>query len=486
MLAIVLSVLIFSSVTTWSQEYDVDFPRADTLQNPLSESTAKVPSDSLLQYVEIGRIFVVGNKITHDNIILRELSVKTGDIIYRGDLNDILDKDRKKLYNTRLFNTVEIRTLELQSNKVELLIDLDERWYTFPAPIFELSDRNFNEWWQNYNHSFKRVNYGLKLYQYNLRGRNETLRLTAQFGFQRVLNLVYRIPYIDAKQKHGLVLEFDFSETKNLAYHTVDHKLDFYTSEDVLKTTQGGGISYTYRNSFYNVHALTAEFRQSEIRDTIAKLNPEYFGNARTLLRYFAASYQFTHDHRDIAAYPLSGNHFAAFIQNTGFGNDGFNKFETSLAYSRFLKLGKNWYFSNHSYGYWSTPNETPYAFYSALGYKKQFVRGYEIFVIEGPQFALNKATLKKLIFSNTYHWDAWPIEQFRHVPIAIYLKTYVDFAYVTNYPNYANNRLSDTLLSGAGGGIDIVGSYDVVLRLEYTFNKQGVGGFFFHLKKEF
>jgi hypothetical protein len=49
-----------------------------------------------------------------------------------------------------------------------LLVDVNERWYTFPVPIFELSDRNFNEWWQNYNHDFRRVNYGLRLYQVQL------------------------------------------------------------------------------------------------------------------------------------------------------------------------------------------------------------------------------------------------------------------------------------------------------------------------------
>jgi len=36
------------------------------------------------------------------------------------------------------------------------------------------------------------------------------------------------------------------------------------------------------------------------------------------------------------------------------------------------------------------------------------------------------------------------------------------------------------------GGGLDIVASYDVVFRFEYTFNAEGDKGFFFHVKKEF
>ena len=48
------------------------------------------------------------------------------------------------------------------------------------------------------------------------------------------------------------------------------------------------------------------------------------------------------------------------------------------------------------------------------------------------------------------------------------------------------NTRLSNKLLTGLGFGFDVVGSYDIVLRFEYSFNAQGENGFFFHVKKEF
>src|SRR5690606_10003834 len=201
------------------------------LPDTVSSIMIPIPPDSVGRFIQINRIFIVGNKITHDRIILRELTLRHGDIIYNLDLPAIIENDKKKLINTRLFNTVEIRPLELQPGFVDLLIDLNERWYTFPSPIFELSDRNFNEWWQTYDHDFRRVNYGLRLYQFNMRGRNETLRLTAQFGFQRKFELSYRFPFIDKRQKHGLIIDGDFTETKNLAYRTVDHKLDFLKAD---------------------------------------------------------------------------------------------------------------------------------------------------------------------------------------------------------------------------------------------------------------
>jgi len=147
---------------------------------------------------------IIGNKVTRDQIITRELSLKPGDTVTAKRLRHILTRDRNKIYNLRLFNTVTIRLLQLSGTEIDLLIEVTERWYTFPVPIFELSDRNFNEWWQNYDHRFNRINYGLRLYQFNFRGRNETLRITAQFGFSRQFQLLYRIPYIDKKTKAGL------------------------------------------------------------------------------------------------------------------------------------------------------------------------------------------------------------------------------------------------------------------------------------------
>jgi outer membrane protein assembly factor BamA len=463
-------------------------PGSRTLPDTISTTPIRSISDSIGRFIHINRIFIVGNRITRDQIVLRELTLKQGDIIYSLDLPKILERDKKKLINTRLFNTVEIKTLELQPDHLDLLIDLNERWYTFPAPIFELSDRNFNEWWQNYNHDFNRVNYGLRLYQFNMRGRNETLRLTAQFGFQRRFELSYRFPYIDKKQKHGLIIDADFTETKNLAYRTLDHKLEFLKSDNILRTTRGGGLTYTYRNSFYISHALKVEYRSNTINDTIPTLNANYLGEAKTNQRYGIITYQFTSDHRDYVGYPLRGHYLMLLASRSGIAKkDDLRKWEASVSYAKFVDLKKNFYLSNNITGYISTPDDLPYSNYGAMGYKKQFVRGYEIYLIEGAAFALNKTTFKKRIFHRTYQWKVMPIPQFRHIPISIFLKTYGDIGYVKSYPNYfLSTRLTDKMLSSAGGGIDIVASYDTVIRFEYTFNGEGEKGFFFHVRKEF
>jgi len=470
--------LIFGLIS-FSQPVSIDTlvrPAADTLVNRI---------------VTINRVLIIGNKITRERIISRELSLKPGDTVSTQRLNLILQQDQQKIYNLRLFNTVTVKWLEINAGMADLLIEVNERWYTFPAPIFELSDRNFNEWWENYNHDLSRVNYGIRLYQYNFRGRNETLRFTAQFGFSRRFELLYRIPYIDRKQKHGLAFNFLYSEPKNLAYQTVDHKLEFQEGRETLKKGNAFGITYTFRKSFYESHSFSFGYTSNTVADSIVNLNSNYYGDGTNHQDYGSITYSFNSEHRDVIAYPLTGYHVTAFIQKSGlgFGSD-VNQWETNLTYSRYWDLKKNFYLSNFSSAYLSTPNEQPYSMFSALGYRRQLVKGYEVYVIEGPQFFLNKTTFRKKIFSRTWDLNDMPLEQFRYFPLTIYLKSYVDLGYVENYPYYQerdlNTRLSNKLLAGAGAGIDIVTAYDAVLRFEYTFTREKTQGFFFHLKKEF
>jgi outer membrane protein assembly factor BamA len=450
---------------------------------------AENPANEILR---VGRVVIVGNTITRSRIIERELTLQTGDTIRLKNLPAILQLDRNKIYNLRLFNTVECKYLEYDPGMVDLIVEVSERWYTFPVPIFELSDRNVNEWIQNYNADFRRVNYGLRLYQYNFRGRNETLRLTAQFGFIRKYELQYRIPNLDATQRHGLNFRFDYGEPKNLAYFTKDHKLDFLSQRSTLRKTLGFNTAYTFRKSFYETHGLELEFRRSEVADTVVELNPNFYGNDSPRQQFFSLSYTFNSDHRDVIAYPLKGYQFTAYVNKSGLGlpNENVNIFEANLTYAQHYDLKKGWFFSNFTSGYISSPSSQPYSMFGALGYRAQLIRGYEIFVIEGPSFALNKTTLKKRIFSRVWHFEDMPVKQFRHFPLDIYLKTYTDIGYVRNYPFYEerglNTRLSDKFLAGAGLGLDVVTFYDTVFRFEYTFTREGTRGFFFNLRKEF
>jgi outer membrane protein assembly factor BamA len=489
-------VKLFLVVALLSICYSVAFSRpVNTLQ---PDTLGRITIDSA-RLVTINRILIIGNKRTRDQIISRELSLKTSDTVRFYKLPEILSLDKRKIYNLRLFNTVTIRSLEMSYNTIDLLVEVDERWYTWPIPIFELSDRNFNEWWQNYNHDFGRVNYGLRLEQYNCRGRNETLKLTAQFGFAQRYELSYVIPYLDKRQKQGLILNFEFGALRNLAAQTIDHKIRFLPTDStvlfdgnpILRNSIQAQATYTYRKSFFETHSFSVGYRANDIFDQVAVYNPNYFNNTTNKQKYTMLSYAFRSEHRDVVMYPLNGYQFSAHIQKNGLGWEGeVNQWILNLTHAYHHDLKKGYNLSNFCSLYLSDPMRQPYNLLGALGYQRQIVRGYEVYVIEGPKFFVNKTTFKKKIYSSASRWENMPLEQFKHVPFTIFWKAFADFGYVQNYINYEeknqNTRLSDKLLAGAGTGVDIVLPYDIVFRLEYTFTREATQGFFFNLKKDF
>jgi len=463
--------------------------------------TVMVPAIDSSRVLTVNRILIVGNKVTKEKIISRELTLKPGDTISLRRLKQELLWDKRKIYNLRLFHTVSVRSLELNNNMMDLLVEVTERWYTFPIPIFELSDRNFSEWWQNYNHDLSRINYGVNLTRYNFRGRNETLQLILQFGFTQRYELSYRIPYIDRRQKQGIGFNFDYSEPKNLAYFTDNHILEYLKYDKPLKVTKGASFSYFYRKSFFETHSLQFGYRDSQINDTIAVLNKNYFGDNGTRLRlqYGFINYSFNSEHRDVIQYPLRGFQIAGYVQKTGLGfGSSVNILEAGLSYARHLVLRKNLFLSNYTGGYVTTPATQPYALYNGMGYRRQLVRGFETYVIEAPWFVLNKTTLKTKIFNKVWDLNAMPREQLRYFPLSIYLKGYTDWGYAQNFQYYMdyrdangvpeplNTRLTNKIIGSWGAGLDFVTVYDMVIRTEFTFTNQHHQGFFLSLKKEF
>lgn len=447
--------------------------------------------DSTFQVVTIDKIFIIGNKKTKEKIIKRELSINEGDSYYESDLKKILQVERNKINNLRLFNAVKVEILYLSPNLIDIVIRVSERWYVFPVPIFDLVDRNFNDWWQNQNRDLSRTNFGINLYQNNFRGRNELLRLTFQLGYTRQFGIFYRIPYIDRSQRHGLTLIFDYSENKNIPYQTIDHQRIFFDSEDLLKVRRQYGIGYTFRNSFYTKHLASIEFHNNDVNDTIIALNNNYFNDGTTHQKYFELSYGFDYDKRDYVSYPLKGKRLEIDASKLGLGfYDDMDMISLKVKYSHYFPLSHSFYLSNYTSLYFSAPQDQPYPNLYGLGYDDDFVRGYELYLIEAKRFYLNRATLKKRVFQSKVHLGFMPLEQFQTIPIAFYLKTYFDMGYTQNIERYAeqqrNTGLSERYIFGTGIGLDFVTFYDTVLRFEYSLNRENETGFFFHFSKEF
>ena len=447
-------------------------------------------SDSLANdTVLIDKVFIIGYKKTKEQIIRRELSMIDGLWLSRSELNEALQADKRRLLNTKLFLSVDINVIELSELKVDIIIRVSERWYFFPIPIFELADRNFTEWWVNQNHDFSRVDWGIKLRHFNFRGRREILNITAQFGYTKLFRLAYAIPYINKNQKLGLSFYGDYSTNKNIAYETVRHRQQFFNSETVLRDRWRGGISVNFRPNFYSSHNFGLHYSSTFITDTITEQNPNYFLDGNNQQRYFALSYVFTWDFRDFVSYPLSGAYFRVRADKIGLGvYDDVNIFSANIRYSRYFDLGKKFYFGSSITGNATTPSEQPYYNYSSIGSGRNFMRGYERYIIEGQNFVLNKNTLKRLLFSfEADISDVVKMKQFSKIPFSAYFTLNFDQGYVANYPDYSENSLfTDKYIYGGGVGIDIISFYDFVMRWEYSMNIEGEHALYFNLYAAF
>lgn len=441
--------------------------------------------------VRVNNIFVIGNEKTKKNIILRELDFTTNFEYDWDTFLEILIADQNKIYNLRLFNSVEINPLFTAEDEVEILITVKERWYILPSIIFQLADRNFAEWWTNQGRDFSRVNFGLRLSHSNVAGRNEKLRFAGQLGFTRAFDLRYSKPYIDKKQKHGLAIRLNYAEQKTIPIRSAFNRQVFYTNEteDILRKNILASLQYTYRRSFYNFHFFSLGYNNTTINPDVLRENPEYFQTGDTKLRYLFATYSFRHDRRDNVAYATDGELLEFSATKYGiFFVDELDEVEVSLTANKYFKLNDNFHFNTGLTANWFLSQSQPYTLVRGIGYNPYFIRGYELNVIEGQQLYTHK---------NSFRWKFadWQIdisrfiklEQFSTVPIRLYWSANFDHGYVKDRNNIPENALlSNQYLFGYGTGVDLVGFYDAVFRFELSLNNSGETNFFFNFTAPF
>lgn len=440
-----------------------------------------------VDFVVVDSIILSGNKITKDRIIYRELLFKVGDTIHGDSLGFILQRTQENLINTALFNFVTIDTTVIGKNHQNLIIHIDmiERWYIWPFPIFELSDRNFNSWLESKDLS--RVSYGAFVTWENFRGRKETFKLRLQFGYNERYDIFYQVPYINKKETVGMGFGAGLKLNHETSYETYGNKLQYYKNTDEYVKKEGFSyIQIFVRNDIYNTHKIELAFNYLDFDDTLLRLNPYFTIGDDRINRYFSLYYQYKSDHRDIQAYPLTGYYFDAGFKKIGFSllDSDINVFYINSNFRKYWQLSRRFFFAWGLNAKFSNDKRQPYYLLRGLGYGRDFVRSFELYVIDGQNFGLFKSTFKfALIPPKVSDLKFIPFKKFSKIHYALYLNLFSDLGYADNpYSDPAlNNYLENTLLIGYGLGLDFVTYYDIVLRLELSMNKYNKPGLFLH-----
>ena len=441
-----------------------------------------VAQDSLSSFHIISEIKIIGNKTTKAHIISRELPFAIQDTISINELNKTLERAQSNLMNTLLFNFVNLEVVYFTDTYISVYITVEERWYWWPIPIFEVEETNFNTWWKTKD--FDRANYGMFLAKENFRGRKERLVFKLQGGYTEKAEFRYHVPFANKNQTQGFMIGFSYSRNHEVVYNTTDNKRDFLKiNEQFIKKEFISKFNYEYRPKLYNTHLLGIQHHYLEVNDTILMLNNDYLFTQDNELNYFSLLYNFKRDKRNFKSYPTKGY----FIEFSAVKNGlGITKKENSSmfllgSYRKYWELSNRFYFATSLKGKYSI-ERPPFALLSGLGYNNNFVRGYEFYVINGENYAFFKSQLRyALVKDKVYHAKILSAEKFRKIPIAVYPGVFFDAGYVDDKKLKNTNILNNEMLFGAGASLDLSTYYDIVFRVEYSINRMQEHGLFLH-----
>jgi outer membrane protein assembly factor BamA len=451
------------------------------LEGPAGTDSISKASSSF----EIGQIFIEGNDKTKTNIILRELPFVAGQNYNLKELSDQFDKAKKQLMNTALFHDVHVTICSFEGNKVDVAVNVKERWYFFPVPYFKPIDRNLNQWIVEQNASLSRVNYGLKLMYYNATGHNDIFRAWLINGYSKQLALSYDRLYIDRAMKWGFRMGFAMGKEHELNYNTINDKQAFLRSNtSYLHKFFTAGAELTYRERIKTRHSVGISYFQEKIADTVLLANPNYFGKGQKQVSLPEVHYAMTYFNLDYIPYPTKGYAAKLLLSKKGFDP------KNSLTEIQAKGLGiwplfPKTFISVQAYAGLKLPFRQPYFNQRFLGYGSVFLQGYEYFVVDGVAGGLSRVTITRNLFNFNLKLPKHLGKTVNRVPFRVYAKVFENSGYVYN-PNVDANSLSNKWLHAGGIGIDVVSLYDFTLRFEYSFNQLGQNGLFLHRKTIF
>ena len=431
----------------------------------------------------VSKINVTGNKTTKLSTVNRELLFHEGDTICS---DEVIKESRENLLNCTLFNFVDFYWEDNVDGTKTLTINVLERWYLWPIPYLAYADRNLRSWYEADN--IARLSYGFDLVYYNLWGLKHELDLTIIGGYNQNYGLSYDIPYLTKRQRLGIKTSVGFTRNREVAYITEDDKVKYFKGEDeYAHESFYVSVMPYYRFGCRNKAFLQLNYNNRLFNDSLPMLNTDFSNPKGTRFQYLTLTAIFKNDYRDDHNYPLDGHYFEVEMTKIGLG---LFEYSPDLFYT---KVTADWYTPISGRFYWASNITTkvsdsktaPYFLSQGFGYNNDYVRAFDLYVIDALNYAICKNNLKfEILKPVTKHLPYIKNERFGKIHLALYLNVFFDFAYTWDVviPQGFETKIANKWIYGTGFGIDFVTYYDKVLRLEYGVNGLGEAGFFVHL----
>lgn len=456
-------------------------------QQPGTEKiTDTAITSSLFSQVVVGNIILKGNKKTKEAIILREIPFKKDEVYPLEVLVKKMEEGRRNLMNTALFSSAIVAAKNIEGDKIDITVEVKERWYLFPVPVFRPVDRNLNQWLVEQKGSIDRVNYGAKILYNNATGRNDKLRLGLLNGYTKQVSFSYDRLYVDKKLKWGMKLAFAAGKNREVNYNTINDKQVFLKDQNnYVRSFTNATVELTYRKAIKTRHSFGIGYSTERVKDTIVTLNPSYFKPGHNRISFPGIYYTLNYFDLDFIPYPTKGHAARLSIGKSGFNNI-INLWQLHAKGLAIWPVSSKSFFSLNVYGGIKLPFKQPYFNQRFLGYGDVFMQGFEYYVIDGVAGGYLKTTFtRQLLNFNIKTPVVKKGKESHRIPVRIFGKAYGNTGYVHN-PEPGENVLSNRLLYSGGFGIDILVFYNVTFKLEWTVNSLGQNGLFLHQKSTF
>jgi outer membrane protein assembly factor BamA len=425
----------------------------------------------------ISEIVIQGNEKTNKSIVLREICFNANTYVPRESLQQLIEDSKNNLLNTSLFHDVAINFLT-KDNSISVNVILRERWYTWIWPLLEHPDRNINIWWDRKD--FSRLSAGLNFQQENFRGRREQVNIKALAGYRNFINVVYEVPFFNKNQTWGFNISTMLSNQKEINYITTGNSQKSFSSTKPLLKHKKIELTAVYRPRLHFSHLFSFGFINLEFHDTLQILNKDFYGTINSP-SFLSFNYLIKIDYRQQRAYPTDGMYLESTFSLLKQNNSAYSQASNRNSIRGYYSMNKLLFASEIAVKF-TFPNQKLYFLQNALGFDRDYIRGYEYMVIEGPHYFIGKYNVRYALMEKKYlNLPLIRSSKFNKIPISIYVGPHLDIGKTWPSLDDKSNTLQNQFLTGYGLGLDLITYYDKVLRIEYTISDRHTSGFFIH-----
>ncbi len=393
--------------------------------------------------IVVERIVVSGNKTTEKSVILRELRHHVG-----GEFNpELLAYERDRIYSLGLFNRVEIDHT-VNDRQAVIFIDVHERWYIFPVPVFGMKDRDWNK-----------LYYGLGVVHNNFRGRNEKLWAGFALGYDPWLSLMYNNPAILGRDDLFIETQFVYTNTENRNILYDEAIRDFTETRYIVDFVMGK------RFLPFTTFKVSLGYRSIGNSENI----PGHTKSPDGTDKFLVGLVEYKYDTRDIIEYPMYGTFLRAYISKSGFGEGEVDHFRTYVDVRKYVPLAERLSIAGRVLTSVAGGTRLPHYSHQFIGYQEK-IRGHYGNIFEGENLFLSSVEARyRLLGPKYYEWKSSIAPEFSILRYGLNLALFGDVGTTWNRDDEIHALKP---VKGFGGGLHLLLPYSTVLRLEYAFDE--------------